>query len=286
MGKTSLFILITIFCITSCERDISIKILKSPQESTPIVEPPVEPPVVPPVTPPVAPPDPIDTGASGILNYSDPICVNYRALTFDYSMMPEYDIQDNVIVSTFHGGTAEVKAIGVAEGTGTPYRTDLNPMYGCNSAWYPGGSICQFPDDTSEGVVGNNQGATWNNSSSSNLMIGYIIIDLGEVKSIVGFDVFQMYSDGKATHVQIFAHSDLTSTLPLDTDAGWTEITSGKTALGAGEVVSSLVTKPLRLPLSSTLTVRYLKVYVQNNGCLGNQSYIELKSIRGYSRTR
>lgn len=121
-------------------------------------------------------------------------------------------------------------------------------------------------------------------------MLGYIIIDLGEVKTIVGFDIFQMFSDGKATHVQVFAHSDLSSTLPTEAGAGWNEITSGKTALGAGELIGheygGVIEKPLRLPLSSELTTRYLKVYAQNNGCLGNQSYIELRSIRGYSRTR
>lgn len=117
-------------------------------------------------------------------------------------------------------------------------------------------------------------------------MLGYIIIDLGEEKTIVGFDVFQMYSDGKATHVQIFAHPDKTDTLPGDVDNKWVEITSGKTALGAGLLEDNLVKRPLRLPLSSVLKVRYLKVYVQNNGCLGSQSYIELNSIRGYSKTK
>ena len=119
-------------------------------------------------------------------------------------------------------------------------------------------------------------------------MVGYIIIDLGETKNIVGFDLFQMFSDGKATHAQIFAHNDLSATLPTQTGAGWTEVTSGMTALGAGELNGSQyggdISKPLRLPLSSPLTVRYLKVHAQNNGCLGSQSYIEVRSIRGYSQ--
>lgn len=74
--------------------------------------------------------------------------------------------------------------------------------------------------------------------------------------------------------------------MPTHAGVGWREITSGKTAVGVGEYSNSLVTKPLRLPLSSALSVRYLKVYAQNNGCLGTQGYVELKSIRGYSKTR
>ena len=276
---------------TSCNSKEVINLMKdlqNPNPQLPITPPEPEPPVIPPVTPPVAPPDPIETGSSTVLDYNDPICVNYRALTFDYSNMPEYDIQDNVIVSTYHGGTAEVKEIGVATGTGSPYRSDLSPASGCMSSWYPGGSICQPVTDTSDTVTSGDQGATWNNSIGGTLMIGYITIDLGEPKTIVGFDIFQMYSDGKATHAQIFAHSNLSDGLPAQVDAGWTEVTSGMTALGAGELVGSqyggAISKPLRLPLSSPLTVRYLKVQAQNNGCLGNQSWTELRSIRGYSR--
>lgn len=277
---------------TSCNSNEVINLMKdlqNPNPQLPVTTPESEPPVIPPVTPPVAPPDPIETGSSTVLDYNDPICVNYRALTFDYSNMPEYDIQDNVIVSTYHGGTAEVKEIGVATGTGSPYRSDLSPSWGCTSSWYPGGSICQPVTDTSDSVTSGDQGATWNNHAGGTLMVGYIIIDLGEAKTIVGFDLFQMFSDGKTTHAQIFAHSDLGATLPAQLEAGWTEVTSGMTALGAGELTGSQyggsVSRPLRLPLSSPLTVRYLKVHTQNNGCLGSQSYTELRSIRGYSKT-
>lgn len=150
------FVFTSLFFLISCE-GINVKVWHPTETSTtpPVVESPVTP-----TPPPVAPPDPIETGASGILSFGDPICVNYRSLTFDYSGMPDYDIEDNVIVSTTHGGTAEVKAIGVASGSGSPYRTDLDPHWGCNSSWYPGGSICQFPEDTSEGVRGGHYGAT------------------------------------------------------------------------------------------------------------------------------
>lgn len=286
------FCLISSIVLTSsCNREEFINLLKdlqNPNPQVPVTPAEPEPPVTPPVTPPVAPPDPIETGSSTVLDFNDPICVNYRALTFNYSNMPEYDIQDNVIVSTYHGGTAEVKEIGVATGTGSPYRSDLSPAWGCTSSWYPGGSICQPVTDTSDSVTSGDQGATWSNSMGGTLMVGYILIDLGEPKTIVGFDIFQMFSDGKATHAQIFAHSDLSATLPTQTGAGWTEVTSGMTALGAGELTGSqyggAISRPLRLPLSSPLTVRYLKVHAQNNGCLGNQSWTELRSIRGYSR--
>ena len=123
----------SVLLMSSCNKGEVILLLKDLPD--PVSQVPVTP------SPPVAPPDSIETGSNTVLDYNDPICVNYRALTFDYTQMPDYNLADNVIVSTYHGGTAEVKEIGVAAGTGGPYQSDLSPATGCTSSWYPGGSI-------------------------------------------------------------------------------------------------------------------------------------------------
>ena len=94
-----------------------------------------------------------------------------------------------------------------------------------------------------------------------------------------------MHSDGKATHVQIFAHSDVSTNLPTQLDAGWNEITSGMTAVGAGalDLGSGLIKSPLIFQPLSPVTTRYLKIHAMNDGSLGNINYIELRSVRAFA---
>lgn len=178
------------------------------------------------------------------------------------------------------GGTASIKEIGLVGSNGFVYNSSLNAI--CASSWSPTGTLCSYAQDTNLGVLYGSYGATWG-SYSDPTVVGYLLIDLGEEKTIGSFEVFQMYSDGKATHVQIFSHPSSSSTLPTQLDAGWSEVTAGMTAVGAGNVSGGLIIDPLKIQLPSPLTTRYLKIHAMNDGSLGSTNYVELRSIRAFA---
>jgi len=185
--------------------------------------------------------------------------------------------QTNLANGTFSGGNATVIQI-EALGGASAYNSDLT--LDCLMSWNPQGSLCNSSDidsQTQSTKQNNNSGATWNTGGNGYNAIGVLVIDLGAVQNIEALQVYQMFSDGKVTHIQFFTHSE-TSIAPDHTDAGWVSLTPEQ-LVGAGDISGNTVTLPTSIPVAST-AARYLKVHVRNDGSYGDASYIELRSIK------
>jgi PKD repeat protein len=123
------------------------------------------------------------------------------------------------------------------------------------------------------------EGSTWYEGGAG---YGVLVIDLRQNRTLNTFRVFQMFSDGKTTHIEILKNTAYTgSTAPLHSDAGWASVTGGKIEVSAGANNSTYISSPTVVD-TSAFSSRYLKLHVWNDGRYGNSSYIELKGIKGY----
>lgn len=182
----------------------------------------------------------------------------------------------NLAKGTFSGGQAEVIEY---SNYNAPNYSGSSLGTSCVQSWHPRGSLCDegiYADnpDTSYRTT-NNAGATWRNNSAGS-SYGILVIDLGSIQSVDSMSIFQMFSDGKATHVEAYAYSG--SGVPSSTSAGWSQLFPF-TAVGPGAYSGTVVTKPLKLGFTKTDT-RYIKLYVKNDGSLGFGTWIELRQIK------
>lgn len=198
----------------------------------------------------------------------------------------------NVLQSRHSGGYAEVitmtatSAAGV-EDAGLLYASDLSGA--CGVGWQPQGSLCDeaptrnAQDRSSKSVP--DSGATWYayDQDGAN-SIGILVIDAcatGDCSSI-SFNtgrVFQMYSDGKTTHLRLYVHGDQGAAAPAWDDSGW-QAAGEETFISAGrEIDVYTVAGPTTLETGAQ-TTRYLKVEVRNDGAHGDDFYTELRSLK------
>lgn len=132
-------------------------------------------------------------------------------------------------------------------------------------------------DDPSKSVKSNHRsGSTWASGSAQ----GYMVIDLGTVRSFNQLAVFQMFSDGKVTHLTLYAHPDTSasSTAPVITNTEWVEKIP-ETSIGAGLRTGSTVTGPTVIDFNY-VTTRFIRVKARNDGSLGSPNYIEIRELK------
>jgi hypothetical protein len=212
----------------------------------------------------------------------------------------------NRLNGTFTGGFARAVEITWYDETGAEdvdmaYEYDLD--VDCSDEWYPQGTMCDESPTTDDPNVStktnNDSGATWDTSvAGPNSGTGVLVVDACYTGGCTAIDVnearvFQMYSDGKATHVRIFFHPELGDTPPVWNDDGWVAqgdfVTIDEGALAVpGEPL--VVTSPTIIELTPTVT-RYVRFDVQNDNryavtescCSDPGYYIELRSVKLYS---
>ena len=106
---------------------------------------------------------------------------------------------------------------------------------------------------------------------------GILVVDLRQIRTITRASVFQMFSDGKTTHIALASHPSTISTPPDAFDSGWT-VFLPPTSVGPGEDHDTFVSDPSHFDVSAS--TRYIKIMAFNDGSYGNENYIELKGVK------
>jgi Secretion system C-terminal sorting domain len=203
----------------------------------------------------------------------------FAFLLFTFANYAQLDT--NFANGIFTGGIATVVQIEALNGASV-YDSDL--AGDCNQAWKPQGSLCNSGSIDSKlenSKTEIHSGATW--GSNGEIGVGVLVIDLGTTRSIDLAQIYQMYSDGKTTHAQIYAHPDISSSAPDHLDSGWFSL-AAESVIGAGELNGDTVTLPTDISLTPVNT-RYVKLHLRNDGSLGDSGYIELRSIKFFQTT-
>jgi len=134
-----------------------------------------------------------------------------------------------------------------------------------------------------------NTGSTWRTPGT-----GVVVIDLtrkrGQLRRLRRFLLYQMISDGYTTHVKLYYHKDLENP-PVYTSNGWIPITVDWLRLGRTSEVGNPPgsdggnsVRPVIDHVIDPVRTRFLKIECQNDGALGNPSYIEFRQIKAFSR--
>ena len=207
----------------------------------------------------------------------------------------------NVLNGVYTGGSASVVLItAYAAGVEKSELVFINELaLDCSNNWVPQGSLCDVAPTTNssevstkidEFDVGNERsGATWDsydNEEIPNAATGVLIVDACSDNSCdtVSFTqarVFQMFSDGKTTHIQLAVHNDQGDNIPAWDDEGWTVVSNGFESIGAGMTSDDgeTVSDPTAIALGSWQS-RYVRIEARNDGSYGGSNYIELRSIK------
>ena len=164
---------------------------------------------------------------------------------------------------------------------GTPDLTAWTGSWQAPQALYDQGASVDSEDfwDTTVGV---NAGTTWMNSATPGAGIGILVIDLQQERTLDHFSVFQMFSDGKATHIQFFRHSAIGATPPLASDSAWSAV-AAESVIDAGlnDMANNRIANPTKITVPA-FTTRYLRIAVRNDGRYLSPGYIELKGVKAF----
>ncbi|MEZ4368059.1 MAG: fibrinogen-like YCDxxxxGGGW domain-containing protein [Kofleriaceae bacterium] len=185
----------------------------------------------------------------------------------------------NLLRGVEAGGQASVVAQ-TQTGSYTEYRTTLGST--CAEAWYAKGTLCDEPPDVDSQTASTksdpNSGATWRpNGDSSGA--GILVIDVGSVVTFDLLQTYQMFSDGKTTHIRFAIHPATGATPPGAADPGWVLLSAGYEAVGAGVQAGNTVTSPSSYSYGNQ-TTRYLRIEARNDGSLGSPNYLELRAVK------
>lgn len=188
----------------------------------------------------------------------------------------------NLLKNAESGGTARVVEYTQANGY-SAYRSSLGTT--CSEAWFALGTLCDQPADTDSQVNStksdNNSGATWSTQSNSPGR-GILVIDIGAAVDFDKLQAYQMFSDGKMTHVRFAIHPATASTPPPATDAGWVPLSPGFETVGPGAVAGNTVSQPTNYYYGPQRT-RYLRVEARNDGSFGFGNWLEIRSIKMFN---
>jgi hypothetical protein len=209
----------------------------------------------------------------------------------------------NVLNGTFTGGHAapvEITAVMQGGEEDRAYVYDDELEADCENAWAPSGPLCDEAPDTHSrtrsATYHEDIGATWyaaDDDDSAALVTGVLVVDACSDGACawIRFDearVFQMFSDGKLTHLRLSIHPETGGTPPSFADADWTPIT-GFEPIGAGQEIGEIdvdesfrhvVASPTALALDEVFETRYVKIEARNDGSLGDEYYTELRSLK------
>ncbi|WP_439516432.1 LamG-like jellyroll fold domain-containing protein, partial [Sediminibacterium sp.] len=187
----------------------------------------------------------------------------------------------NFMRGTSVGGTAAIVAWAGLNGASQYAGSSLGSS--CNESWRPFGTLCDEAPNTNSMTTSTktngNSGITFNTGGANS--IGAFVVDLGATQTFNLAQVYQMFSDGKTTHVRGFYHPSNATTAPSITDAGWVEMFP-ETLVGPGVLSGNNVTQPTEITFNST-SARYVRFYVRNDGRYGNGTWIETRSIKLFS---
>ena len=180
---------------------------------------------------------------------------------------------------------------GRTEDAGGVYNDDLT--MDCTTNWYPQGTLCdESPTTHAPGTstkTDGDSGATWHNHGTNAGGTGVIVEDACSDGSCAAVDfnrarIFQMFSDGKTTHVRMSVHAERGDTPPAWNDAGWQELT-GFAAVAAGTDQDGdglVVLDPTVINVTPSVT-RYVRIEARNDATHGDEDYIELRSVKLFS---
>jgi len=220
-----------------------------------------------------------DSDHDGIADVDDP---NPNGATF------------NRLNGTFTGGDASVVAITWYDGNGDEdtdgaYETLLTED--CSQSWYPQGTLCDESPTTDDPDVSTkttqHSGATWGGNGAE-LGTGVLVVDACETGGCAAVDVnegrvFQMFSDGKTTHIRFYAHPEMGDTPPAWDDPAWRPL-GDFAVVDSAETVGAATTVDMPTVVSLTPTVsRYFRIDAQNDGRYGDPDYIELRSVKMFA---
>ena len=187
----------------------------------------------------------------------------------------------NFMRGTSVGGTAAIVAWAGLNGASQYAGSSLGSS--CNESWRPFGTLCDEAPNTNSMTISTktnaNSGITFNTGGVNS--IGAFVVDLGATQTFNLAQVYQMFSDGKTTHVRGFYHPSNATTAPSITDAGWVEMFP-ETLVGPGAISGNNVTQPTEITFNST-SARYVRFYVRNDGRYGSGTWIETRSIKLFS---
>ncbi len=201
----------------------------------------------------------------------------------------------NRLNGMFSGGNASVVAITWYDSNGDE---DPNGAYedllteDCTQKWYPQGTLCDESPTTDDPDVSTkttaHSGATWEGNGAE-LGTGVLVVDACETGGCTAVDVnearvFQMFSDGKTTHIRFYSHPEMGDTPPAWDDPDWQPL-GDFAVVDAGEVVggdATTVDLPAVVSLTPTAS-RYFRIDVQNDGRYGDADYIELRSVKMFA---
>ena len=208
----------------------------------------------------------------------------------------------NLIIEVEYGGSAKVVAISAAvdgeEALEGVYADELEAD--CSRSWRPSGALCDRAPTTSSTTISSTHsedvGSTWYaiaDWDDDQLVTGLLVIDACNDGSCttIAFDearVFQMFSDGKLTHLRLATHPATGDTAPAWDDAGWVTVTgfeeiSAGTELGTeedGDDEWHAVEDPTVIAITPRASTRYLRVEARNDGRYGYETYTELRSLK------
>jgi hypothetical protein len=176
------------------------------------------------------------------------------------------------------------------------YESDLT--FGCDISWYPQGTLCDEPDTTDSPTTSTktdyDSGATWYaepDLGDEGPITGFLVVDACSDASCEAVDfnearVFQMFSDGKTTHVRISIHAERGDTAPSWDDAGWMTVTDLET-IGAGTNIDFYIVEDPTVISTGPRVTRYVRFETRNDGSLAGDdddgSYIEFRSVKLFS---
>ncbi|HSN81958.1 MAG TPA: hypothetical protein VLS88_05235 [Polyangiales bacterium] len=204
---------------------------------------------------------------------------------------------NNKLNGTNSGGAASVVAITATVGSGeenVDYIYDDDLTTGCDTSWDPQGTLCDEPDTTDSPTTStktdSDSGATWYaepDAGDTAPITGFLVIDACSDDSCEAVDfnearVFQMYSDGKTTHLRISVHDERGDTPPAWNDAGWMTVTDFE-MIAAGTSIDDIVVEDPTVISTGPQVTRYVRLEARNDGSLGDESYIEIRSVKLFS---
>jgi hypothetical protein len=208
---------------------------------------------------------------------------------------------NNKLNGTNTGGAAAVVETTATLGDGSEnvdfiYGDDLTT--GCDTSWDPQGTLCDEPDTTDSPTTStktdSDSGATWLGNAELGVdedppVTGFLVVDACSDASCEAVDfnearVFQMFSDGKTTHLRMSIHTERGDTAPAWDDAGWTTITGFET-IGEGTNIDDFVVEDPTVLSTGPRVTRYVRFEARNDGSLPDDdaSYIELRSVKLFS---
>jgi hypothetical protein len=204
----------------------------------------------------------------------------------------------NRLNGTNTGGYASVVEITWYDSDGTEdvdnvYDDDLTT--GCDALWDPQGTLCDESPTTDDPDLSTktdgDSGATWyGDGVSAGSGTGVLVVDACSEGGCSAVDVnqarvFQMFSDGKTTHIRFFVHPDRGSAAPSWDDAGWQALGDFSVVEAGTDVSSDALTvgSPTVVALTPSVS-RYFRLDVRNDGRHDDETYyIELRSVKLFS---